>query len=56
MSRGETYDYPSCEADDCYCKRHWPNRSGGDEFSVIDNDTDGSKTIRCETEIGRAHV
>ena len=51
MSRGETYDYPSCEADDCYCKRHWPNRSGGDELSVIDNDTDGSKTIRCETAI-----
>ncbi len=28
--------YPKCEADDCYCKRHFPNRSGGEEHEVYD--------------------
>lgn len=46
----ESHDYPACEEDDCYCKRHWPNRSGGEEHWVVDN-RDGSLTVRCETAI-----
>lgn len=47
----EKHEYPACEADDCYCKRHWPNRSGGDEHWVVDNECDGDLTVRCETAI-----
>src|SRR3989338_6825226 len=50
MSRGERYTYPLCEEDDCYCKRHWPDRGGrGYEHSVIDNDNNGPNTVRCDT-------
>lgn len=51
MSGGESYEYPSCEQSDCYCQNHWPNRSGGREHSVINNEDDGEKTIRCEVAI-----
>lgn len=43
--------YPACEEDDCYCRRHFPNRSGGDELKVVNNEEDGEYTIRCETAI-----
>lgn len=33
----DSYDYPNCEEDDCYCKRNWPDRSGGKEHKVVDN-------------------
>jgi hypothetical protein len=51
MSSGESYDYPLCEEDDCYCKRHWPNRSGGDEHKVVNNDEEGEYTWRCDVAI-----
>jgi len=47
----EKYRYPACEADDCYCKRHWPSRSGGDENWVVDNNCDGDLVVRCDTAI-----
>ena len=42
-------DYPKCEFEDCYCKRHYPNRSGGDELEVVDED--GEILIYCEVAI-----
>lgn len=49
MSCGEIYEYPNCEYDDCYCKRHWPNRSGGDELLVVNEQ--GDIVVYCETAI-----
>jgi len=47
----EKHEYPACEEDDCYCKRHWPSRSGGEEHKVVDNNTCGEITIRCDVAI-----
>lgn len=51
MSRGEAYEYPLCEEDDCYCQRHWPDRSGGEEHKVVNNDEEGELTWRCDVAI-----
>lgn len=51
MSAGESYEYPNCEEDDCYCKRHWPNRSGGEEYKVVNNSKNGEYKIICEVGI-----
>ena len=47
MSSGKSYDYPSCEADDCYCQNHWPNRSGGEEFKAVNNNEEGDYMWLC---------
>jgi len=41
--------YPNCEFEDCYCKRHYPNRSGGEELEVVDRY--GEILIYCEVAI-----
>lgn len=38
---------PDCEQDGCYCKMHWPERNGGQEYKVVDNTNAGEVTIRC---------
>jgi hypothetical protein len=47
--------YPLCEADDCYCKRHFPNRSGGREIEVFDNDKN-TYMILCEHAISSTEI
>jgi hypothetical protein len=47
----ESHEYPACEEEDCYCRNHWPNRSGGEEHWVIDNYNNGDKTVRCDVAI-----
>lgn len=55
MNFFELMEYPRCEEDDCYCKRHWPNRSGGKEHKVIDNENCGEYTIRCQVWVDNYH-
>lgn len=48
--RGEKFYAPACDEEDCYCKNHWPDRSGGKEVWILDNGS-MSKTVRCQVSL-----
>lgn len=53
MARRDVPPYPLCDEDDCYCRRHWPDRSGGEEEQVVNNDDHGWKVWRCQVALNQ---